>query len=413
MNLFIDTNIILHFTPLDQIDWAEICGQQKVNVYFAPIIIEELDKQKRNSNQKISKRAKNAIKKIGEVGLQGSWTNNVVINVLTQRPTNNTYHDNGLNKDENDDRLLATIIEFKKLIDRDVKLITNDLGPKLKCLSLGIETISLLDKYELKDDDDDLVKENNRLKDEIRRYKSSIPKLKLLFENNKPHTTVELSRFDFSEFIKEKLVEIEEKYPSMELPSKEELGWVFRNPFINEESVKKYNSQLGQFFLNYADYLSDCKDYYMQLSLTKSLKIKLLNEGSIPANDIDIKLHFPDGFSLDSRMPTNIAEKPTPPTKPGTPFTLNPYFASSLIRPNLNPAGLVSRGSPSIKKTNSYDVNFDLDSLKHNQDYVFDELFLTFDSFEKAKGFTVDYKIFAGNVPDVLIGQLNVAVTVL
>ncbi len=410
MKLFIDTNIILHFTPLDQVDWTEVCGQRSVEILFAPIVIEELDKHKRNTNPRISKRAKAAIKKIGEIGITGIWSENVHITVVTKRPNNGIYADNSLDKEEQDDRLLATIIDHINTKGADIRLITNDLGPKLKCLSFGIETISLPDKYELKEEDDELTKENNKLKDQINKYRLGIPKLNLLFDNNKPFITIKIKEFDFSEFRKSEVAKIESEHPYMDIPKEDTLNWVFRHPFINKASVDKYNSELAKFFITYEGYLTGCETYYRNVFFTKAIKFKLLNEGSIPANDIDIKMHFPDGFTLKNRKPKNNSEKPRPPFKPGEELTLNPHIISSIARPDINPLPFSAKGFPSIKKTNSYDVTFDLKTLKHNQDYIFDDLFLTFDSFDSASGFTVDYKIYAANIPEVLTGQLNVIV---
>lgn len=65
-------------------------------------------------------------------------------------------------------------------------------------------------------------------------------------------------------------------------------------------------------------------------------------------------------------------------------------------------------GSPTIKKTNSYDVNVHVRSVKHNLNETLDVLWLKYDDMRKAKGFTIDYKIMAANIPQVVTGKLNV-----
>lgn len=410
MKFFIDTNIILHFVPFDQVDWREIYGTETVEILLAPIVIEELDKQKRSTNQRVSKRAKTAIKKIGEIGISGYWSANVLISILTTRPNNSLYSDNSLDKEEQDDRLIAAIIDYKNSVDSEVVLITNDLGPKLKCLSFGIRTDSLPEKYELKDEEGDLIKENAKLKEEINKYRQAIPKLNLLFDNDKSFIKIIISEFDISDFKTRQMSEVKSEFPYMEIPKQDSLRWPFAHPFLSPASIEKYNSELDSFFLEYEEYLSECELYYRRVSLTESIKFKLINTGSIPASDVDVKLHFPDGFTLQSDMPTNDAEKPRPPFKPGQALTLNPSIFSSLISPQIGPMHFPGKGSPSIKKTNSYDVVFDVGTLKHNQDYIFDEVLLIFDSFGEAQGFTIDYKIFAGNIPEVLTGKLNVIV---
>ncbi len=270
--------------------------------------------------------------------------------------------------------------------------------------------ISLPDKYELKEEDDDLTKENKTLKGQINKYRQAIPKLKLLFDNDKTFTTIKIKDFDFSEFRKNMMSEIESKYPCMEIPKQDTSRLVVRFSLISKESIENYNAELTKFYRAYDNYLTECETYYRDLSLTEIIKFKLFNEGSIPANDIDIKFHFPDGFTLEKNKLLNVAEEPRPPFKPGEPFTLRTDILRSFMGAKINHLPISGKGSPSIKKTNSYDVAFDLETLKHNQDYILDDLFLTFDSFESANGFTVDYKIYAANVPEVLTGQLNVMV---
>ena len=411
MTFFVDTNILLHFVPLDQVDWNEVCGTSSVTILIAPIIIDELDKHKRNSNAKISKRAKTVVKRIGEIGLKGNLSPFVSFEVITKRPPIDLYQKYSLDKEEQDDRLLAAILDYKQTHDQTIKLISNDLGPNLKCLSLEIGTLSLPEKYELKEEEDDLTKENTRLKEQINKLKSGIPKLSLVFPDGKTFHTIKLNPFDFSAFKKEKMQEIEMENPYMPKPKEDKLAWAFRSPFLTEKSIDDYNSDLAKYYLEYESYLSECEQYFVERNLTAELKFKLVNEGVVPAENIDFKLHFPDGFLLKNHIPKNKADKPRPPFKPGEALTLNPMIFSSFSPPpQPNPISFVGRGFASIKKTNSYDVTFDLSVLKHNQDFVFKDVFLTFDNLDSALGFNIDYKLYAANIPDVLTGQLNVIV---
>ena len=104
-------------------------------------------------------------------------------------------------------------------------------------------------------------------------------------------------------------------------------------------------------------------------------------------------------------------EKPQPPLKPGEALTLKSnIFPTSYLPHSPSDISFARRGIPSIKKTNSYDVEFDLDSLKHHQNFVFDDLLITFDDYESAIGFTIDYKLFAANIQEIVKGKLNIKV---
>lgn len=58
--LFIDTNILLHFKPLKEIDWLEVTGAKAVRLVICLEVIKELDKHKRNT--RLQKRAERAIR---------------------------------------------------------------------------------------------------------------------------------------------------------------------------------------------------------------------------------------------------------------------------------------------------------------------------------------------------------------
>lgn len=64
--------------------------------------------------------------------------------------------------------------------------------------------------------------------------------------------------------------------------------------------------------------------------------------------------------------------------------------------------------SPSIKKTNSYDVDFSRKNLKHGYSEQLEELTIIFDSNSSINNFQIDYELSSANMPEKLIGKLNV-----
>jgi hypothetical protein len=67
---------------------------------------------------------------------------------------------------------------------------------------------------------------------------------------------------------------------------------------VDPESIKKYNEGLDSFFTGYERYLRKLAEFYAWESRTAAINLVLLNEGSKPADDVDIFMHFPDGFEL-------------------------------------------------------------------------------------------------------------------
>ena len=63
--------------------------------------------------------------------------------------------------------------------------------------------------------------------------------------------------------------------------------------------------------------------------------------------------------------------------------------------------------NPSIKKTNSYDVDINIRKLKHNKIAVLKKMFVTFENYNSIINFSVDYEIRCSNVPNIVSGKLN------
>jgi hypothetical protein len=91
--------------------------------------------------------------------------------------------------------------------------------------------------------------------------------------------------------------------------------------------------------------------------------------GTVPAEDIDIHLHFPDGFEL-----VDSADYPKPPTEPNTPYKpknrldIPGLGISGFPRIHIpNPQNMnIDSERPTIRKSNSYDVDYNRSYLKHN-----------------------------------------------
>lgn len=413
MRVFIDTNILLHYAPLDQIDFEELTNDKYNTLVFAPVIIFELDKHKRSTGKKQAQRAKSVVKKIEEISSHKKLTKNTEIDIITSNPNATLFNEYSLDREEQDDKLLASIIEYTlNNNDEKIALLTGDLGLKLKSKSLSIDTISIPEKYEIVEEEDSSAKEINRLKRQLEKYAHSIPKLSLTFKNSKEFITVNLKRFVFEEFKKEQMIELRSNNPYLPtLDNNDNIFAQLRRPiFQTEESIKKYNDELDSYYSEYENFLDDNKLYFIQKHLSIILELKLHNEGTIPATDIDINMHFPDGFTICSvnNRPTR-PDEPKIPSKPGEFLTSTvAYFSTHQYSDGPTNFPFAGRGFSSIEKTNSYNVNFDVSSLKHNMTFDLEHLLLSFDDFNLASGFKIEYEILAANVPEIITGQLNV-----
>ena len=81
---------------------------------------------------------------------------------------------------------------------------------------------------------------------------------------------------------------------------------------ISDDEITRYNNQLDKFYLSYEKYLKDSILYENLKRRTIELVILLANDGTAPAEDIDIIMHLPDGFKTLEK-----GKLPTLPNAPG------------------------------------------------------------------------------------------------
>lgn len=91
--------------------------KEKIVITIAPIVIDELDKQKYNKNQKISKRVRALLPKIEKFIMNPKLCKYELI-YIKSRPIDLTFTNNNLDRKEQDDSLLATNYGVFKIIKR-------------------------------------------------------------------------------------------------------------------------------------------------------------------------------------------------------------------------------------------------------------------------------------------------------
>jgi len=435
--LFLDTNIFLHYSFFTEIPWKEVIGDD-FKLMIAPVVLSELDKHKRHPQTKIANRAKRVLIRIEEIEASPE---NYPLSCMLKRPKAETFVLNQLDPKEQDDAILASILDF---IDQHpyatVKFITNDTGPRLRSGSLGLTAVRLPEQYLLAEEKSEDQKLIDKLTKENSILKNRIPKLALLFKDETTFFKREIVEFneDRQEYVNRKLEERnsglitlvyedpkkkqEDLKKASEGKSNERLANLFLNSQLNfnmatKEQVSKYNTDLENYRQEYRLYLEKKFKQKKLIKLSFPLEISLFNTGNVPAEDIDIWMHFPDGFNLVSLK--DFPKKPKEPALPHRPTSKydallaapmidigsivnNMNRPASIPMPDFNPNRL------SIRKTNSYEVELSHPSLKHFQSHKLDPLIVVFGAFKEIINFSIDYKLVVGNMPEPVIGKLNV-----
>lgn len=295
-----------------------------------------------------------------------------------------------------------------------------------------------VDKTTPKEDEE--LKKANEIKS--KKLGSLSPKLLVTFDNQQQLGKYKISQTSQSrdDFVATEMLKIRNEYPrkklKVEIERERELAklqakddaidklginpkllHVIDNfkPFKDMEKDKeRYNSELLTFFFDYEGYLNRLFEYKLQKSLTIEVNLLLVNNGTLPAKDIDIHFHFPDGFELYDEE--SYPKKPVAPDAPYEPTSafnmtipLTPNIDFSRISNNYN-VTKPNVSSLSIKKTNSYDVDTHVERLKHNKSETLHKMYVIFDKYESVIDFCVDYELRCANIPNIVRDKLDFAI---
>jgi hypothetical protein len=440
--IYLDTNVFLHYQPFNQINWLEVVKAESVIIVFPPVIVRELNKHKdSHPRAQIRKRAGETIKRL--YGLLDSGSNpkvaeNIYVFFEDRDPTID-FASHQLNFNIQDDHLIASIIMNRQESPTDyIVLVTSDLGLTLvaKAGRQSINTLRMPENLRVADEPDPNEDKVKQLEQQIRELNSRTPNLSLTYEDGRQYTTIKLSKpiILAKSDVEEKMTEVRNKYPKRKKENAQENDHLHQTAIeratmfaamspmtIPQKEIDRYNIEVEKYFPAHENFIVKNNEFENRKRRTIKLGVLLANDGTSPAEDIDIYLHFPDGFQLlgENKLP----KPPFPPHPPVEPMTEMQMLANSMNYANqllssvqyldnspTSPTTLSNVSSPKIKRVNSYEVHVHVQKVKHNLQVFLDPLFVIFDEFDTANSFTVDYRILAANIPHEVTGNLHVII---
>lgn len=421
MKVFLDTMIFLHYRSLDQLNLAEILGTPPHTVLVPRITLRELDKHKNtHRSSRIQERARKVLQKI-ERWVKGEEIRlGVSVEFLSAMPMVD-YEKLGLNPDWSDDILIATVFQYKTdhPDDESIVLVTQDTGPRMTASQLGIRVIDMPEKYKLPSEPDPIELENRELTKTIAALQNALPKLIVAFagsDESEHHATFRLPRppESMEHEIARKLEELKTKLPKSHPPKsaaslmQTQLAGL---NYIDPEEYERFNQGVDEYIKSYEQYMQDTWEVQAAIRRSLRFKIEIRNIGTSPAEDVDVLLHFPNGFRLFSEDDfPNIPKEPRPPRKPRSRMQMVTDRISSIPHLDFTHPSLPDFKIPSsftIDRTESYNVRDHFPRIKHGDSVVLPEMFLTFDSYELASSFNCQYTIRPANLPEPITGELH------
>ena len=316
----LDTNILLHYKLPAEIDWCKILQAKEVEIVITRKVMGELNAHKdRRTSKWESKRAGIILRAIHSVldnGNAGTIRPGVTLRLAVFNPSIE-FNDYQLNKDVPDDWVLASAIELRDGDKAaDVVVVTNDYGLSNTASSLGLEGVWWGDNdYRLPDELDPDLKRIRELEQENRRLRDRVPVLDIQFADG--GQTMTLTRLSNpQEYFTQELDRASKQHKKLSVPmcepKPETHTGAKRTIDIKElrERAKqmaevvdgilvgaryKYNSRLDKFMKDFEEHLKNRSFYESQVV---DIAIVLRNDGTCPADDVDIFVDFPPGTRL-------------------------------------------------------------------------------------------------------------------
>jgi hypothetical protein len=432
--IFLDTNILIKFIPIFEINW-KIIFKDNVELIIAPAIIFELDMLKSDKNEKVRTKAQKAIKLFSEIVEKGKSNvieNNTKMIFLNDEAPNEIFVQNKLNPIWIDDRILASIIDFLKTND-DVSLLSDDAGIRFKAKqNFNIKTLELPEQYKYNIVDDEKVNKIKTLQKEIKDLKNKEPKLNLKFENKNETLVFNIDRFieNHKEYVESNLASVKNKYPFVEYVSEEKKKQIDANSSLldiimqtkistlmklSKKDVDEDNGKIKEYIRDYEEYLHNLYQYRKVQKNVFEINFIVTNAGNVPTDDVRIHFHFPDGFDV-----LHEYELEHMPSEPIAPLLKSRFNLFDSIK-NFNTISPIIHNLPAnynpppsnvsgfnIKKTKSFDITCKIRRLMHTHSVELDSLYLKFDDYDSIKSFEFEYDFIAENLSNKTRGKLNI-----
>lgn len=407
-HLFLDTNVLLHYEALDAINWLKHVKAKSVVLHITQAVMEEISLKKDMGDTKTLRKRAGAIAKrllkCLETANPFRLREGEVLLLEPETPRMENFPE--LNPASQDDRLIASALTFLLANPTNCYVVTDDssLTLRVKLKKWNLQHLPAPEACRLAEPADAEERQRSAREKELAELKRAQPELKLTFMDGENFTRVEPKQRDIEAFIRQKMLKIRKERPLVEEPPSAK--YVTFHATGTPAEVQAYNRSLEQFYSKYETWLRQAVSIKDR---TVDVKLMVFNGGSVPAESVLVKVHFPDGFKLIKleALPNEYPKFPEGPKKPGFDFAILRGLQNStmfLSSPRL--ATKAAKPSMSIKKTHSYEVEWEHAKLRQNTSEALDELTAVFES--KISSFKITFELRADNLRKVVKGNLHV-----
>lgn len=422
---FIDTNVLLHFTFFNEVDWAAELSAGTVTLVFAPIILRELDQKKDSGGRKEKERARKVLKVLDELELSSTPTNlrsDTFVQAIGKEPLASTFAQHGLDPGINDDRLIAAAIEFRDLVGthETVVVLTSDGGLKVKARTHRIALASPPESLKIPDAPDETEQALLAAQRELALARSAMPRLRVTCAGQTNlQTRVQLvtgwNRQAYSEIVqwwRSRHPRLSASPSSVEFPGIGNFDLtVLRGVggFVSDEDAAARNAEIDRAFADFEAYAQGWPEALNRLRRTIGFSFWIENSGTAPARDVSILIRTDaTGVWLTEAF---VPERPPEPARRRSMFDFAEprYFLDSRIEGLGRPVDSDVDG-PNVTN-DGRQLEFWVRRVKHNIPEKLDEAFFEFSANDAVGSFTIEYEIHAENMRKPESGKVHMKIT--
>ena len=400
---FIDTNVLLHYRFVRDVDWAAALDEPEVVLVLAPVVLSELDNHKWSGSRGEKARAKRVLKAIDEIELAAEAIGigkGVSVMGIGHEPAEAVFARYRLQGGVNDDRLLASLLAFceERGSNHRVLLVTADAGLRVKARGQRIEVIAPADDLAIDDEPDETERRLSAANLELAAYKSAAPDLRLTIEGE---PFIECKVHLVREFDTQTRARLSAEWRSRYLLEQVRLPGLPRLP----GSISAEDAEIDLVFGEYEKYLEAWPYIVNQYRRSLELKFVLKNSGTAPADDVHLNLWTEaDGVWLEE-----LLDLPTPPAMPKRRDLLNnlglprqmPYVDPSMFR-------VGDSNGPNVSEAEPKCVEYWEKRVTHHVPRELSPVYFQFTADETVGSFSINYRLVAANIREPQKGTVHV-----
>ena len=397
--LFPDTNLFIQCKPLAELHWSEWSEFTEVHLIVCRPVTREIDDQKNRGNGRVAQRARSTYRLFAPL----AEDEQDFLIIQNSKPVVKLFLEGSgqpspelrevLDYDKTDDQIVGSLHRFlKDNPDADARLLTGDRGPMMAARSLGLSRVPVKETWLLPPEQNEVEKENTRLKQRVDELEKSEPRFKveLIDEKGKSIELLEADHLIYeplSESTRDALLESLTNHFPMRTnftpgePADDEKGvtareWLDRKNATGppkDEDIAKYRDR------EYPNWIRQCRKVLSELhqELQREagrpmFEFAVTNEGTRPGNDALVAIEATGNFKICpppyrdevDEDPEEELALPRPPRPPVGPKAANSLGATFGITRSAETANLIRR---IMNPLHTQPIHFPLPTMPHEQ----------------------------------------------